>query len=96
MSFESIEIKDTIKKILKQKTIDIHISIKKIWLFAQKSLDQSQQNQKKYANKNKKNHKLSIKKENMIVNKKYQNEKIIKKTERQTIKFFQNVKIEKK
>ena len=55
MSFESIEIKSTAKKkILKQKTTDIHIDMKKIWLFAQKNLVQSQQNQKKYANENRK------------------------------------------
>ena len=55
MSFESIEIKNTTKKrILKQKTTNIHIDMKKIWSFAQKNLDQSQQNQKKYANKKKK------------------------------------------
>ena len=32
----------------------------------------------------------------MIVDQKYQNKKIIKKIERQTIKFFQNIIIEKK
>ena len=51
MSFESIEMKSTAKKkILKQKTTNIHIDVKKIWSFAQKNFDQSQQNQKRYAN----------------------------------------------
>ena len=62
--------------------------MKKIWLFAQKNLDQSQRNQKKYADRNKKNRKLSIKKQSITVNQKHQNKKIIEKIERQTIRFF--------
>ena len=46
--------------------------------------------------KQKNDRELSIKKQNVIVDQKYQDEKIVKKTERQIIKFFQNVEIEKK
>ena len=55
MSFESIEIEGTAKeKILKQKATNIHIDMKEVWSFAQKNFDQSQQNQKKYADRKKK------------------------------------------
>ena len=55
VNFELIKINDTTrKKILKQKTTNIHTDMKKIWLFAKKHFDQTRANQKKYANKNKK------------------------------------------
>ena len=55
MSFEPIETKNTAKrKCLKRKTTNIHIDMKRVWLFAQKNFSQSQQNKKKYANKHRK------------------------------------------
>ena len=55
MSFESIEIEGTAReRILKQKATNIHTDMKKVWSFAQKNLGQSQQNQKKYADRKRK------------------------------------------
>ena len=46
MNFKSIEKKENTakKKFLKRKTTNIHINMKKIWLFVLQSLDQSQKN----------------------------------------------------
>ena len=83
-------------KILKQKTTNIHIDMKKIWLFVQKNFDQSQQNQKKYANKNKKMIANYESKNKMwLLIKKIKTKKSSKKLNDKQLSFFKMLKLKK-
>ena len=97
MSFEFIEIKNTRKKNLETKNDKHSYRYEKNLIICSKKFNSIITKSKKiYKGKQKNDRELSIKKQNITVNQKHQNRKIIEKIKRQTTKFFQNVEINKK